>query len=130
MSLKIRLNQLQRKASKKTQRTGTRDFAAEEAKRWEMTERIFEPTPEDKGEEDLPRFFRAKCGMVLNSPFIGVATVASMAPSAARSCWSLDLRPAPASFGARANGQHERFVNRKFELGAQFKSALERDIVE
>jgi hypothetical protein len=50
MSLKIRLNQLQRKASKKTQRTGTRDFAAEEAKRWEMTERIFELTPEDMRE--------------------------------------------------------------------------------
>jgi hypothetical protein len=47
MSLKSRLDQLQRKVAKKSQRTGTRDFVAEEANRWEMTERIFELTPED-----------------------------------------------------------------------------------
>jgi hypothetical protein len=49
MSLKSRLDQLQRKAAKKSQRGGTRDFAAEEAKRWEMTDRLFELTPEDRG---------------------------------------------------------------------------------
>jgi hypothetical protein len=50
MSLKSRLNQLQRKVSQKSQRGGTRDFDAEEAKRWEMTERILELTPDDMRE--------------------------------------------------------------------------------
>jgi hypothetical protein len=50
MSLKSRLDQLQRKAAKKSHRGETRDFAAEEAKRWEMTEHLFELTPEDMRE--------------------------------------------------------------------------------
>jgi hypothetical protein len=50
MSLKSRLAKLQREAGKKSQDWGTRDFAAEEAKRWEMTERLFELAPEDMRE--------------------------------------------------------------------------------
>jgi len=50
MSLKSRLDQLQWKAAKKSQRGVTRAFAAEEAERWKMTERIFELTPEDMRE--------------------------------------------------------------------------------
>jgi hypothetical protein len=47
MSFKSRLNQLQRKIDKESGRDGTRDFAAEDAKRWEMIERLFELAPED-----------------------------------------------------------------------------------
>jgi hypothetical protein len=47
MSPKSRLDQLQRKVSQKSQSGGTRDFAAEESKRWEMTERILELTRDD-----------------------------------------------------------------------------------
>jgi hypothetical protein len=47
MSLKSRLAKLQRDNEKQSPREGTRDFAAEEAKRWDMTARILELTPED-----------------------------------------------------------------------------------
>jgi hypothetical protein len=47
MSLKSRLDQLQRKVSQKSHSSGTRDFDAEDGKRWEMTERLVEMTPED-----------------------------------------------------------------------------------